>query len=107
MFGRFFDTAEVDQYADWIVGELKRSLPPGFDPGPKSAAERVEKLNERIAQRTVEFTRTAGLNIYKKAHLAARVREGMSALGYQEPFVKSFSYDLLSRLQIASNQHTR
>ena len=104
MFGSFFKTADVDQYADWIVAEVKRSLPPGYSPGTKNIADRAEKLNVSIAKKTEEFTRTTKLNIYKKARLAARVREGMSAHGYPEPFVKSFSLDLLGRLQAASKQ---
>jgi hypothetical protein len=107
MFGRFFDTAEVDRYADWIVSELKRALPSGFDSSSKKSAEQAQKLNERIDKRTAEFTQTVALNIYKKAHLAARVREGMNAHGYSEPFVKSFSYDLLGRIQLASNRRGR
>jgi len=107
MFGSFFNTAEVDKYADWIVGEVKRYLPPGFDLSTRNMAERAEHLNERIAKRTVEFTQKSRLNIYKKAHLAARVREGMSANGYPESYVKSFSFDLLTRIQVASNQRTR
>jgi hypothetical protein len=107
MFGNFFNTAEVDQYADWIVGELKRLLPPGFDPDKDSVGRRADKLNERIAKRTIEFTQQTNLNIYKKARLAARVREGMSANGYPGPFVKSFSYDLLARLQMAASQPKR
>jgi hypothetical protein len=104
MFESFFKTADVDQYADWIVAEVKRSLPPG---GAKNVADRAEKLNVSIAKKTGEFTRSTKLNIYKKARLAARVREGMTALGYPEPFVKSFSYDLLARLQAASKQPSR
>jgi hypothetical protein len=107
MFGSFFKTADVDQYADWIVAEVKRSLPPRPAPGTKNIADRAEKLNVSIAKKTVEFTRSTRLNIYKKARLAARVREGMSALGYPEPFVKSFSFDLLARLQAASKQPSR
>ena len=107
MFGSFFKTADVDQFADWIVAEVKRSLPAGHAPGTKDIAERAEKLNQAISKRTSEFSRTSRLNIYKKAHLAARVREGMSAHGYPEPFVKSFSIDLLTRLQAASKQHDR
>jgi hypothetical protein len=61
-------------------------------------------LNVSIAKKTVEFTRSTKLNIYKKARLAARVREGMSALGYSESFVKSFSFDLLARLHAVSKQ---
>ncbi len=107
MFGSFFKTADVDQYADWIVAEVKRSLPPSFAPGVKNIADRAEKLNESLAKKTVEFSRSTKLNIYKKARLAARVREGMSAHGYPEPFVKSFSIDLLARLQAASKQPSR
>jgi hypothetical protein len=102
MFGSFFKTAEVDQFADSIVTEVKRSLPPGFAPGVKNMGERTEKLDAVIAKKTSEFTQSAKLNIYKKARLAARVREGMSAHGYPEPFVKAFSIDLLRRLQAAA-----
>jgi hypothetical protein len=104
MFGSFFKTADVDQFADWIVAEVKQALPAAFSPGTKNIADRAEKLNTSIAKRTAEFTRTASLNVYKKARLAARVREGMSAHGYPDAFVKSFSFDLLTRLQAASKK---
>jgi len=105
MFASFFNTSAVDEFADWILAEVKQALPPGFAPGLKNIGERAESLNQRISLRTGEFAKTTSrLNIYKKAHLAARVREGMTAYGYPAPFVKSFSYDLLSRLQNASKK---
>lgn len=104
MFGNFFNTAAVDEFADWIVAEVKNALPAGFSPGTKNIADRAEKLNQSIAKGVADFTRKSRLNIYKKARLAARVREGMSAHGYPEAFVKSFSLDLLSRFQVASKQ---
>ena len=107
MFSNFFNFAEVDTYADWIVEEVKRQLPPGFDPSRESVGRRREKLHARIDKRTIEFTQQTSLNIYKKARLAARVREGMSANGYPAPFVKSFSYDLLAKLQVAARQVKR
>jgi len=107
MFGNLFKTSDVDEYADWIVAEVKRALPAGYAPGTKNIADRAEKLNASITKRTEEFTRTAKLNIYRKARLAARVREGMSAHGYPQAFVKSFSYDLLNRLQAASKPRNR
>jgi hypothetical protein len=103
MFGSFFNTAGVDEFADWIVAEVKRSLPPGFSPGTKNISDRADQLNQSISKRTGQFVQSGPrLNIYKKARLAARVREGMSAHGYPEPFVKSFSYDLIARLHAAS-----
>lgn len=104
MFGSFFNTADVDQFADSILAEVKRSLPPGYVPGIKNIEERTEKLNVTLEKKTGEFTRSTKLNIYKKARLAARVREGMSAHGYPESFVKAFSLDLLRRLATASRQ---
>jgi hypothetical protein len=107
MFGSLFNTAEVDRFADLILAEVKRSLPPGYVPGIKNIEERTERLNVTLAEKTGEFSRSTRLNIYKKARLAARVREGMSAHGYPEPFIKAFSLDLLRRLQAASKQVSR
>jgi len=108
MFAKFFNTAAVDEFADSIVAEVKRALPPGYAPGTRNIAERADKLNTVITQRTADFTLgSARLGIYKKARLAARVREGMSAHGYPEPFVKTFSLDLLKRLQAASSGKKR
>jgi hypothetical protein len=101
MLRRFFDTTEVDQFAEWIIGEFKRELPPARNPPAKNVGDRANKLDQAIAKRTLEFVKTARLNFYKKAHLAARVRDGMTANGYSETFVKSISYDLLNRLQQA------
>jgi cell division septum initiation protein DivIVA len=101
MFGRFFSTTEVDEFADWIVGEVKRALPTVADKKIKNIEERAAKLNERISRKTDEFKKNTGLNIYKKARLAARVREAMSSHGYPKQFVEAFSYDLISRIQAA------
>ena len=104
MFGSLFNTTAVDEYADWVLGEVKKQLPPGHSPGTKDIGQRAEKLNERIAKRTVEFAQSAKLNLYKKARLTARVREGMMEHGYPEPFVKSFSMDLLARIAQSSKR---
>jgi hypothetical protein len=104
MFGKVFSTTEVNRFADWIVNEVKNALPPAFDPSAKNIAQRAEKLNKQIEEQTRGFLKSTTLNIYKKARLAARVREGMSAHGYPEPFVKSFSLDLLRRMQAVSKK---
>lgn len=99
MFGKFFNTTEVDEFADWVVSAVKGQLPAAHDPSAKNIAQRADRLNAMLEERTRAFCKSTRLNIYKKARLAARVREGMSAHGYPEPFVKSFSFDLLARLQ--------
>jgi hypothetical protein len=104
MFGKVFDTKEVDEYADWVVNEVKKQLPPTHSPGTRDIGQRAEKLNERIGKRTIEFSKSNKLNIYKKARLTARVREGMTEHGYPESFVKSFSMDLLARIAQAAKK---
>ena len=98
MFGRYFDTTAVDEFADWIVDEVKRTLPASFDPGLKKVEEKVERLDKRIEQRTSTFTQTTKLNLYQKARLANRVQEGMTAIGYPKPFIKTFSMDIVARV---------
>jgi hypothetical protein len=96
MFGRFFNTAEVDAYADWVLGEVKKAFPLGRQ--MKDVGERADKLKARISSRTGEFARTAKLNLYKKARLTHRLRSGMSAHGYPGPFIDSFSLDLVAQI---------
>jgi hypothetical protein len=102
MFGRFFDTTAVDEYADWVVDEVKRTLPASFDPGLKNVSGKVDSLDRRLAARTESFTKASKLNLYQKARLASRVREGMSAFGYPKSFVQTFSMDIVKRVMVAS-----
>ena len=103
MFGSFFDTTEVDRFADWVIGEFKRELPPAGNAPGKNVANRANKLDQAIANKTREFIKTTPLNIYKKARFASRVREGMSGLGYSDSFVKSITHNLIARVQAGKN----
>jgi hypothetical protein len=102
MFARFFDTTAVDEYADWIVDEVKRTLPAGFDPGLRKVEDKVDRLDKRIEQRTNSFAQNSKLNLYQKARLASRVQEGMTAVGYPKSFIKTFSLDIVKRVMRAS-----
>jgi hypothetical protein len=106
MIASFFNTTRTNEFADWIVGEIKRAAPPDSAPRKKKDVIRARKMDENIGRQVVEFTRTTPLNIYKKARLAARVREGMSALGYPRAFVKAFSFELIEQIQAAAKKRT-
>lgn len=104
MFGNLFNTAEVDALADWVVNEVKKQLPPSYSKGTKNVGKRTDILNERISKKAFEFSRTATLNLFKKARLTARVRDAMLAEGYPENFVRIFSLDLVTRISNAAKQ---
>src|SRR5271170_3087998 len=84
MFASFFNTTKTNEFADWIVAEIKRAVPPDSVSHKKKHVIRALELDKNIASRIAEFTRTTRLNVYKKACLAARVHEGMNAHGYHE-----------------------
>jgi hypothetical protein len=102
MLGKLLATPEVDRFGDWIVAEVKKALPSAPSSTTKNIGQRADRLNRQIDEQTRVFCQATKLSIYKRARLAARVREGMTAHGYPESFVKAFSYDLLQRIQAAS-----
>jgi hypothetical protein len=104
VFGKFFDTADVDRFGDWILGEMRKALPPTHDASVKNIGQKADRLNKTIEQQTAVFCKSTKLNIYKKARLAARVREGMQADGYPKPFVQSFSIHLLRTIEVVSKR---
>jgi len=108
MIASFFNTTKTNEFADWIVAEVKRAAPPDLASANKKKKHviRARDMDENIARRVVEFTRTTRLNIYKKARLAARVREGLTSHGYPEAFIHSFSFELLARIQAAAKART-
>jgi hypothetical protein len=102
MIGKLFNSPEVDRFADWIVGEVKKALPVKPTPSQANIPQRAERLFKQIEQQAKIFSQSTKLSIYKRARLAARVREGMSAHGYSESFVKGFTFDLLRQIQAAA-----
>jgi hypothetical protein len=104
MFGKFFDTAEVDKFAELVLSEVERALPVGNDPNIKNVSDRTNTLDQRISRQLETFTQSTRLNVYKKARLTARVREALTRQGYPAKFVEAFSLDLLNRIQKASKR---
>jgi hypothetical protein len=102
MLGKLFSSPEVDRFADWIVGEVKKALPVKPTPAQTNIAQRAERLFTQIEQQAKIFSQTTKLSVYKRARLAARVREGMIAHGYSDSFVKGFTFDLLRQIQAAA-----
>jgi hypothetical protein len=102
MFAKLFNSPEVDRFADWIVVEVKKALPVKPTPAQKNIPQRAERLFAQIERQAKIFSQTTKLSVYKRARLAARVRDGMAAHGYTESFVKGFTFDLLRQIQAAA-----
>jgi hypothetical protein len=94
MFGGFFDTSAIDAFAQDVVRELRKAVPPeGSDQAARS--RRRKELDERLLRMTTALVRTHRLNVYQKAKLGPRVQARMEAEGYGREFSESFSFELV------------
>ena len=108
MFGNLLKTKEVDEFADSIVADLVKRIPPsGIDAPAKKAAERLRKTHDAIFGRIESFARTQSLNIYKKARLGNRVKWALMDAGYPSDFVDTLTIELLSVVTHASRARKR
>lgn len=99
---RWFRSSDVDEFAESIVGELKRRFPPsGIDMEAKKARDRIQRTYQFIFARIEAFARSADLNLYRKARLGNRVRWALVEAGYPKPFVDAFTHEVVTVVTLA------
>jgi hypothetical protein len=104
MFGKIFDTTEVDVFAAWVAAELARAVSPqDCQARSKRADSAAGKLNDRVARRAAELVSTHHLNAYKKAKLGSRLLDMLEAKGYPADFRKQFAYDVVALVATADS----
>ena len=94
----WFDTKEVDAFAQSVVDELVKRLPPASLQRP----DRVHRMTEALSNQVRDFARAQKPNFYKRARLGNRVKWGMREAGYAEEFVTAFTGELLILVTVAS-----
>jgi hypothetical protein len=99
----WFNTKELDEFADALVARLIESYPPSSGPlSGKKAFERMRKLFGATFDRIDGFVRSQRLNLYKKAHFANRVRWALLEAGYPPEFVDTMTQELVTHLTLAA-----
>src|SRR5918992_5013689 len=99
MFSGWFNTKELDEFADTLVAHLVEHYPPsGGELSGKKTFERLRKLFGGTFERIDAFVRARRLNVYKKAHFANRVRWALIEAGYPSEFVETMTRELLTHL---------
>jgi len=104
MFGRFFDTAAIDQFAASVAADLRKTLPVELCQSDSKAARKArDAAQERVRRHVGTFAATVRLNIYQKAKLGIRLQEALESVGYPADFAKAFAYDVVSQVaQVAA-----
>jgi len=104
----WFDCKAVDEFADGVVADLvKRVPPPSIASVGKTTAKRLKNTNDMIFARAEAFARAQPLNLYKKAHLGNRVKWALREAGYPEDFVDALTYDLVTVITLASGARSK
>lgn len=99
----WFDTREVDEFADSVVAELQQRFPPsGVDLSTRKAIDRVMKNVERLGMRVADFGRERKLNVYKKARFGNRIKWALKEAQYPQLFVDVMTQELVTQLALAS-----
>jgi hypothetical protein len=102
---KWFDTKEVDAFAQWVVAELVQRLPPAsLGPGDKKLGERISRMNDFVSGRATAFAVEHRPNFYKRARLANRVKWGMQEAGYPAAFADTFTYELATLVTVTARR---
>jgi hypothetical protein len=104
----WFNCKAVDEFADSILADLVKRVPPsGIDAPAKKAAERLRKTHDAIFGRIEAFARTHDLNIYKKSHLGNRLKWALLDAGYPSDFVDTLTLELLTVVTLVSRKRDK
>jgi len=99
----WFDTKELDDFADAVVAELvRRYPPPGLGMSGKNAFERLRKSFAATFDRIDRYLATHKLNLYKKAHFANRMRWALAEAGYPPDFVSTMTQEIVTHATVAA-----
>jgi hypothetical protein len=106
MPGGWFDTRELDAFADALVADLSQRFPPP----PESIERRMqfEELRRTFGatfQRIDEYASAHRLNVYKKARFANRIRWALRDAGYRADFVRAMTREVVAHMSLASRRN--
>ncbi|HZP12733.1 MAG TPA: hypothetical protein VFB36_09960 [Nevskiaceae bacterium] len=93
MLFRWLDTSEIAAFSSQLVDDYCRSRSGAAARGDKTP--RLESRLQRLADRAVDFNRSLGLNVFKKAKLIAMIRDGLKARGIGDEEVDVFVQALI------------
>ena len=98
---RWFDTAEIDEIARWMVAELVVRFPPSALASDQTkAAVKLRNAHDAIFARARKLARMQKLNIYKKARFGNQFQWGLRDAGYPTEFVESWTRDLIAVITV-------
>jgi len=107
MLPGWFNTKELDEFADSVVADLVKRYPPsGQALSGKKTFERLRRTFAATFARMDQFARSHRLNLYKKACFANRVRWALKEAGYPPDFVNTMTQEVVAHMTLESHNKT-
>ena len=100
----WFDTKEVNAFADWVVDELRNRLSSESLERPerdRKLGDRVRRMTEAISDRARDVAKARRFNFYQRARLGNRVKWALKEAGYPDEFVTAFTTELITLVTVA------
>ncbi len=82
-----FGGPELQEFADKLSAQIAQRLPP--TPGVAPPVPKLEKVMQHVALSAQEFRRAHKLNVVKQVRLSKAFQEKLTALGYDDEFIKA------------------
>jgi hypothetical protein len=105
MLGGWFNTQELDAFADALVADLVKRFPPSTDSA--EGRKQFDKLRRTFGatfQRIDAYAADHPLNLYKKARFANRIRWALRDAGYPAEFVRTMTQEVVAHMTLASSR---
>ena len=105
MLGGWFDTKELDAFADSLVADLVKRFPPAAENAV--ARKEFEKLRRTFSatfQRIDVYVAAHPLNVYKKARFANRIRWALRDAGYPAEFVRTMTQEVVAHMSLVAGR---
>jgi len=103
MFGKFFETSAIDSFANQVVADLRKAVPPErIDDGSKQTEKQRAQIDSLIRRRAVTLVSSARLNVYQKAKVGPLIEAALVHAGYPQDFGKAFAYEVVKLIAVAS-----
>jgi hypothetical protein len=104
----WFDCSAVNEFADKVVADLVKRVPPSSLAAPAgNTAKRLKSTNDMIFARAQSFARAQPLNIYKKARLGNRVKWALREAGYPTDFIDELTHELVTVITLAAGARAK
>lgn len=92
MLLKWFDTSEVDAFAESLAGEFIQRVPK--DSEMRGARGRAKEANTALLARVERFARGHKLNLFKRARLANSLKWQLQEAGYDKDTVDALTLDV-------------